>query len=172
MTKGAEAFRARTPSWFSPFFSMEFKAEEKRNSRFIGINQAAEHLTEIAVPLLFLLVMDHELATIHVHHAPESEAGAVQCNAGVFKFYLLQNVAAGQALHRAVANVLGEGKEKYKPAICAVLDTYGKKLTGQGALISVTRYKKRQGLKVFTILFSYVCVCRYTRTYRYWLNIF
>lgn len=87
--------------------------------------------------------MDPELATIHVHHTPESEAGAVQYNAGVLKFYLLQTIAAVQALHRAVANTLDYGKEKYKAAICAILDSYGKNWAGNTDI----RYAIQERLK-------------------------
>jgi hypothetical protein len=71
---------------------------------------------------------DHELATIYVHHMPKGEAGAMQYNVGAAKFYL-QTIAAVQALHREVVNILDYRKEKYKTAIYAVLDSYGKKLT-------------------------------------------
>ncbi|KAI9885725.1 MAG: hypothetical protein M1823_002491 [Watsoniomyces obsoletus] len=134
-----------------PFLSFDFKAQAKRNTRYIANNQAAvagaiinqgfqelsvrgggsRDLSEDHRPRFFSVTADHELATVNLHWVGTKE-GHSTYNMETLSWHLLRKEEGVRSLHRAVQNLLDYGRTTHLAWVRGLLDVCATKLLESG----------------------------------------
>lgn len=123
-----------------PFLSLDFKAQAKRNTRYIANNQAAvagaimnQGYQELSVrggrdlvadqqPRFFSITADHELATVNLHWVGRNKDGWSTYNMKTVTRHLMQEEEGVRGLYRAVQNLLDYGRTNHLAWVRELLD--------------------------------------------------